>query len=64
MIFPTTLMAIVNETGVSANVTRIKPNTRLTSQLIHVITLKKNPPFLLVTTLKRKKRNGRIDDAA
>ena len=57
MIFPTTLMAIVNnETGVSANVTRIKPNTRLTSQLIHVITLKKNPPFLLVTTLKRKKK--------
>ena len=63
MIFPTTLMAIVNnETGVSANVTRIKPNTRLTSQLIHVITLKKNPPFLLVTTLKRKK-NSRINDA-
>ena len=63
MIFLTTLMAMVNKTGVSANVTRIKPNTRLTSQLIHVITLKKNPPFLLVTTLKRKKRNGRINDA-
>ena len=39
---------MVNETGVSANVTRIKPNTRLTSQLIHVITLLKNTPFLLV----------------
>ena len=63
MTFPTTLMAMVNETGVSANVTIIKPNTRLTSQLIHVITLQKNTPFLLGTTLKRKKRNGRINDA-
>ena len=64
MIFPTTLMAMVNETGVSANVTRVKPNTRLTSQLIHVITLKKKMPhFCLLQPLKEKKRNGRINDA-
>ena len=48
-------MAMVNETGVSANVTRIKPNTRLTSQLIHVITLKKNPHFCLLQPLKEIK---------
>ena len=36
---------MVKETGVSVNVSRIKPNTRLTSQLIHVITLKKKYPI-------------------
>ena len=48
-------MAMVNETGVSANVTRIKPNTRLTSQLIHVITLLKKTHFCLVQPLKERK---------
>ena len=46
-------MAMVNETGVSANVTRIKPNTRLTSQLIHVIT--QIPHFCYLQPLKERK---------
>ena len=47
---------MVNETGVSANVTRIKPNTRLTSQLNHVITLKKIPISACYNPQKKEKK--------
>ena len=46
---------MVNETGVSANVTRIKPNTRLTSQRFMSLHFKKIPHFCLVQPLKGRK---------